>query len=83
MLNGREALKKELRFKSIVMSASGAYDPAHLDNSFHVPMKVARGDVGELEVPPSVWMNTKAGNTTESLGVAQIQVNRKVMVSDI
>ena len=81
MLNGREALKKELRFKSILTLDSRVYDRSHVDNNFHVWRKEAHREIDETEVPPSVWINSiKGKNPADTLRLAPIQTNPEVVV---
>jgi len=80
MLNAREGLKEELQMKSIVTSGFEAYN----HNTFRVSKKEADEDSEATEVPPSVWMETiKGRKSADLLEAARIQVDRKVVVSDI
>ena len=87
MLHGREGLKKELGVKSVAVSAFETSNHTHLDNPFHAS-KVSRKGINEdpdgIEASQSVWMDTiKGRNPVDAFEVAQIQVDRKVVVSDI
>jgi len=80
MLDAREALEEELQMRSIVTSGSEGYNR----NSFRVSREVADGESDATEVPSSVRMETIRGEkSTDALGVAQIQVDRKVVVTTI
>lgn len=81
MLHAREHLKKELEIKSIVTCAFGPYNDSQLDDPFNAPRK---GSDGETAVAQSIWMNTiKGENSGDTFGIAQIQVDKRVVVSDI
>lgn len=83
MLNGRENLKKELEIKSIVTSVFGIDNPTQLDNPFNVPRKGSDGETA-VAVPPSIWVKTTKGRKSgDTFEIAQIQVDRRVEVSDI
>jgi len=85
MLNGREALKDELQMKSFSASGFGSYNRTQLDNTFRVSRLSKKGssEETEIEVPQSVWMEpVKGGKSADTLGVTQIQVDQKIMVSD-
>lgn len=83
MLHGRENLKKELEVKSIVTSAFGTDIGTRLDNPFHTQRKGSDGETA-VEVPQGIWMNTiKGGKSRDPFGIAQIQVDQRVVVSDI
>ena len=80
MLNGREGLKEELQMKSIVESGFEAYN----HNSFRVSKKETDVESDATGAPSSVWMETIRGSKTpDAFGSAHIQVDRKVVVSDI
>jgi len=83
MLNGREHLKKELGTKSIITSVFKTDDSTRLDNSFHAPRKGSDVETS-IEAPQNFWMNTlKGGKSGDKFGIAQIQVDKRVEVSDI
>lgn len=77
MLHGRENLKKELEIKSIIASVLGTEKRAQSDCVFR---KSKKGSDGETVI----WMNAVKGvNSGETLEVTQIQVEKRVEVSDI
>jgi len=81
MLNSRDGLKRELDTKSFISSSFAPRSPGTLSKSFHVSRGDYNGDT-EGAGHHSVWMDTiKGGNSAESVSVAQIQVNRNVVVS--
>lgn len=83
MLHGRENLKKELEIKSIVTCAFGSVNSIQLANPFNVPRKESDGETA-VGIPPSLWVNTIKGRRSgDTFGIAQIQVDKKVVVSDI
>jgi len=83
MLNGREALKDELQMKSFSMSGFGTQNPTHLDHALRSSRKAPDGE-SEIEIPQSVWISTiKGGKSVDTLGITQIQIDQKVVVSDI
>ncbi|KAF9649356.1 hypothetical protein BDM02DRAFT_3186381 [Thelephora ganbajun] len=83
MLNGRDMLKRELQRKSIITSGFGTHNQTRLGNTFQVSKKESDRESG-IEVPQSVWMDTfKGGNSVDTLGAARIQVDQKVVVSNI
>ena len=83
MLNSREGLKRELEAKSLSSSSFGTRGPNTLGKSFHVSRNEPDGDTGGVEFH-SVWMDTiKGGNSEDLVAVAQIQVDRNVVVSTI
>jgi len=85
MLNGREALKDELRIRCFSISGLGSYDPTKLDSSFRTSRLSKKGSdcSTDVEVPQSVWMDaTKGGKSADTLGIGQIQVEKKIVVSD-
>jgi len=83
MLNGREALKDELQMKSFSMSGFGTQNPTHLDHALRSSRKVPDGE-SEIEIPQSVWISTiKGEKSMDTLGITQIQIDQKVVVSDI
>jgi hypothetical protein len=78
MLNGRETLKKEIQMGSYVPSGLGMYNRSHPGNSFNVPE--GEGDV----VKQSIWTGTtKRGDSSDTMGTRQIQIDRKVVVSNM
>lgn len=80
MLHGRENLKKELEIKSFVTAAFGT---DNRNDPFHPSRKESNGDTA-IAVPQSIWMNTfKGGKSGDTFEMAQIQVDKKVVVSDI
>ena len=80
MLNAREALKEELQIKSIVTSGFEVYN----NNSFQVSRKEADVESDATKAPSSVWMETIRGEkSTDALGVAQVQADRKAVVTAI
>jgi len=80
MVNAREALKEELQMKSIATSAFEVYNR----NSFQVSRKEADVESDATEAPSSVWMGAIRGEkSADTLGAAQVQVNRKVVVAAI
>jgi len=84
MLSGRDGLKKELEIKSIITSVFGVDDRTHLGNPFSVTRKGSDGETGTIQVPENVWVNTiKGRRSVEKIGIARIQVDQKVVVSDI
>jgi len=78
MLNGRGALKDELQMKSF---ATSEYNRTRLDNVFRVSKKGTDGETG-IDVPQSVWVDTR-GRSVDMLGITKIQVDQRVVVSDI
>ena len=80
MLNGREGLKEELQMKSIVTSGFEAYN----HSGFRVSKKDADVESDATGAPSSVWMETIRGSKTpDAFGSAQIQVDQKVVVSEV
>ena len=78
MLNAREGLKEELRMKSIATCAFEVYN----HSSFQVSKKEADGESDATGAPPSVWIETiRREKPVDALGVAQVQVDRKVVVA--
>jgi len=83
MLNGRETLREELPTKFFVASGLGSRNHADPENISYVLREGPDGGYNATEVPPS-WMNTVNGkNSADALRIAQIQVDQKVMVSNI
>ena len=83
MLNGREGLKKELEIKSIAASGFGTYNHTRLDGAFRIS-KGTDVEADGIEITKGVWMETvQGGNSAEALGVTQIQVDHKVVVSEM
>jgi len=83
MLNGRESLKAELQMKSFSASCLGTHGPTHLDGAFRLSKKGTDRE-SQIEVPQSVWISTiKGGKSMDTVGIAQIQVDQKVVVSEI
>jgi len=57
---------------------------AYNHNSFHASREGADGESDATEVPSSVWIETVRGEkSADALGVARIQVDRKVVVTAI
>ena len=84
MLNGRERLREEYRARSYVASGLGTHNHTHPDNTFHLSKR--RGDVeGDVVgTQRSVWMDTtQRGDSADKIGIAQIQVDRRIVVSDL
>ena len=81
MLNSRERLKRELEAKSLINPSFASRRPSTLDKSFRVSRNEPNGGTGDVEFH-SVWVDTIKGGNSEDL-VAQIQVDRNVMVSTI
>jgi hypothetical protein len=78
MLNGRETLKKEFQMKSHARPGLGTY------NEFNVSKKEVDGEADAIEAHQSAWMDTiKRGNPINTMGIAQIQVDRRVMMSNM
>ena len=83
MLHGRENLRGELEVKSIATCAFGTDNAIQLDNPFNVSRKESDGSTA-VGIPPSIWVNTVKGRRSgDTFGIAQIQVDKKVVVSDI
>lgn len=84
MLNGREALKRELQTMSIVTSGFGTYNHSHLDSPLPSPRKRTGSEVDGIRIPQRVWMDTiKEGRPTDAIGVAQIHVDQRIVVSNM
>lgn len=82
MLNGREALKRELEIKSIPTSGFETYSRDHLDNDFHAMEKGVDGNSDATGAPSTVWMDTMSGrNPADTLGIAKVRVDRNVVIS--
>ena len=83
MLNGRDGLKKELEIKSIAASGFGTYNHTRLGGAFRIS-KGTDVEADGIEITKGVWMESaQERNSAEALRVAQIQVNHKVVVSEI
>ena len=85
MLNARNALKRELDMKSFITSGGlGTFHRTPQDNVIYVSKKGGDEEPNAIEIPQRVWMDTiKGGNSLEALGIAQIQVDQRVVVSNI
>ena len=71
---------EELQIKFIVTSGFEVYNR----NSFQAPRKEADVEGDATKDPSSVWMETIRGEkSADALGVAQIQVDHKVVVTAI
>ena len=81
MLNGREKLKKELERKSYTTSSAlETYNHTRPDDVFHASRKGA----GAIEVPQSVQMDKiRGGKSLDTPGIMQIQVGKRVVVSNM
>jgi hypothetical protein len=83
MLHGRENLKKELEIKSIVTCAFETGNSIQMNNPFSASRKESDGETA-VAIPPSIWVNTIKGRRSgDAFGIAQIQVDKKVVVADI
>ena len=83
MLNSRDGLKRELETKSFVTSSFATRSPSTLGKAIRVSRQEHDGDTNGAELQ-SVWIDTiKGGDSTDSVAVAQIQVDRNVVVSAI
>ena len=84
MLSGRDRLKKELELKSIVTSVFGVDHRTPLGDPFCESRKGSDGESGTIQVPEDVWINKiKGRRSVEKFEVARIQVDQKVLVSEI
>jgi len=83
MLNGRETLREEFPMKFIVASGLGSRNHDNPENISYVSREGPNGEYDATELPPS-WMNTiKGRNSADALRIAQIQVDQKIVVSNI
>jgi len=84
MLHAREGLKKELEMKSIMASALEIGDSNHADDAFRSSKKAADEEVDVIGISRGIWLETiKGGKSGETPGVARIQVDQRIIVSDI
>lgn len=69
--------------KFIGVSGLGSRDHASPDNISYVLREGPDGEYNAAELPPS-WTNTIRGkNSADALRIAQIQVDQKVVISNI
>jgi hypothetical protein len=84
MLHAREGLKKELEMKSIMASALEIDDSNHADDAFRSSRKAADEEIDVIGISRGIWLETiKGGKSGETPGVARIQVDQRIIVSDI
>lgn len=84
MLNGRDKLRREYQARSFIASGLESYNRSDLEHAFPVPKKGTDRESDAAGAPQSMWMDViKQGSPTDSRGVAQIQVDQRVVVSNI
>ena len=84
MLNGRERLREEYRARSYIASGLGTHNRTHPDNTFHLSKRGGDVEAVAMEAKQSMWMDTiQRGDSADKMGVAQIQVDRRIVVSDL
>lgn len=84
VLNGRERLREEYRAKSYVASGLGTHNRTHPDNAFHLSKRGGDAEADAMEAQQTVWMDTiQRGDSADKMGIAQIQVDRRILVSDL
>jgi len=84
MLNGRKRLREEYRARSHGASSLGTHNRTHPDNVFRLSKRVGDVEADAMEAQQSVWIDTiHRGDSADKVGVAQIQVDRSIVVSDL
>jgi len=76
-------LREEFPMKFILASDLGSRNHANPDNISYILREGPDREYNATELPPS-WTNTiKGKNSADALRIAQIQVDQKVVISDI
>lgn len=84
MLHAREGLKKELEMKSIAVSLLEIDDTNPADDAFRSSKKAADEETDVIGISRGIWLETiKGGESGDTPGIARIQVDQRIIVSDI
>jgi len=84
MLHAREGLKKELEMKSIVTSVLEIGNSNQANEPFSSSTKAADEETDTIKFARGIWMGPiKGSKTVDTPGIARIQVDQRVIVSDI